>query len=78
MKFSMIILFFSFSSVINFVLVQSATLEISKFGGKPNTNIAKVCSFIFNKKSYDIILMKKNTHLIVNHRFFYYCYDVFQ
>ncbi|QCE07914.1 galacturan 1 [Vigna unguiculata] len=41
MKFSMIILFFSFSSVINFVLVQSATLEISKFGGKPNTNIAK-------------------------------------
>ena len=69
MKFSVIILFLSFF-IINFVLVQSATLEISKFGGKPNTNIAKVCSFTFNKKSYDIVLMKKNTHLIVNHRFF--------
>jgi len=58
MKFSVIILFLSFT-IINVVLVQSATLEISKFGGKPNTNIAKVCSFILNKKIYDIVLMKK-------------------
>ncbi|KAK8467540.1 hypothetical protein PHAVU_007G076625 [Phaseolus vulgaris] len=41
MKFSTIILLLSFFIVINFVLTQSANLDISKFGGKPNTDIAK-------------------------------------
>ncbi|XP_027925488.1 polygalacturonase-like [Vigna unguiculata] len=40
MKFSMIILFFCFITF-SFDLVQSENLQISQFGGKQNTNIAK-------------------------------------
>jgi len=44
MKFSMIILFFCFITF-SFDLVQSENLQISQFGGKQNTNIAKVWTF---------------------------------
>jgi len=49
MKFCVIIFFLSFF-VINFVLIQSTTLDISKFGGKPDGDIAKVWTFYVETK----------------------------
>ena len=70
MNYSLVITIFLSFFVINFVLTQSATLDISKFGGKPNGDITKVQTFD--------IASERNWHPLMKKRIFHInLYDIF-